>query len=696
MCLAFIAGVTAVTDTTNIDPASLSLSLFKKKNTTSITGNTIDDFGNTIATVTIKAGEEVGRVRDDFYGVNTHGLYLGPGTKIDADEDGVVESASDLEWHRKVFLDSGMKYIRWDANLQNYYFYNETTGSYYFKGNLSNRIEQLKWAHENGIRLLLIMDYMPDWLADSSIDGCNINNLKFCSPYDYNLWGNITVDYLGRLTENEKYIDDIDVEVWNEPDLDDFWLTNLNEDQEGSMKRAIYYNLIYNATYDALKSKYSNIAIGGPTFTSGDIRGYEMLKGFLANNSNKINFISFHPYDTNKNNNLRQYYDISKLLANCSYYNITCTNIILSEWNVGNSALRNQSTLKHQYGNSISQSYISILNNYPSIVSMIFYQWSETKKYSPNTNYSEYPQRWSMVSEAGLDNPYPTYYPSYNVTKDFAHYHAGGNMIVNSSSNNNSIKSVASLNPQGIWHITVINTGTNNINVSIDVSSTGVEAVKDLATGIIYPVSENIVNVGVLTEYDVKHYEGIANYEPPAAITSNEKESSSGGGSSSPNNKAVSANELLLGTHEVISVKSNTSVIIPTNEILINPETITTTSESQEEEEFYGPIRSEEERLSQEGYESELGGNSYNGALSLAISNKSYLTIAIILLGSIICTVLIISIIYRKKKREADKVKKLMDWVDKARALGYTPEKMKEMLAQYNWDKELVEKVVGI
>ena len=117
--------------------------------------------------------------------------------------------------------------------------------------------------------------------------------------------------------------------------------------------------------------------------------------------------------------------------------------------------------------------------------------------------------RWCMVSEPQLICILST----YNVTKDFAHYHAGGNMIINSSSNNNSIKSVASLNPQGIWHITVINTAINNINVNIDVSSTGVEAVKDLATGTIYPVSNGVANVGILTEYDVKHYEGIANYE---------------------------------------------------------------------------------------------------------------------------------------------------------------------------------------
>ena len=70
MGIAFIAGVTAVTDTTSVDPASLSLSLFKKKtDATSITGYAVDDSGNTIATVTVKSSEEVGRVNEYFYGI---------------------------------------------------------------------------------------------------------------------------------------------------------------------------------------------------------------------------------------------------------------------------------------------------------------------------------------------------------------------------------------------------------------------------------------------------------------------------------------------------------------------------------------------------------------------------------------------------------------------------------------------------
>ena len=163
-----------------------------------------------------------------------------------------------------------------------------------------------------------------------------------------------------------------------------------------------------------------------------------------------------------------------------------------------------------EYAANYGLFYMASLNLYPENIIMIAYQWADSVVYGPG--YPEYPHQWYSVQEPALGLEYK---PPYNVTKDFAHYHAGGNMIVNSSSNNNSIKSVAGLNPQGIWHITVINTATNNINVNMDVSSTDVEAIKDLANNVIYPVSNGIANVGVLTEYEVKHYEGIADYEPP-------------------------------------------------------------------------------------------------------------------------------------------------------------------------------------
>src|SRR3989344_2262701 len=71
--------------------------------------------------VTTDFTKEIGVVRSDFYGVNTHGSWLGSGTTVDANADGTTETASDLAWHRQMFLDSGMKLIRWDASLGAYY-----------------------------------------------------------------------------------------------------------------------------------------------------------------------------------------------------------------------------------------------------------------------------------------------------------------------------------------------------------------------------------------------------------------------------------------------------------------------------------------------------------------------------------------------------------------------------------------------
>ena len=673
MCIAFIAAVEAVTTTnSDLDAASLSLSLFKKKPTTPTTGRAIDEFGNKIATVTVKAEEEVGRVRDDFYGASVNRNELSIGAKMSKDGDGLINDLINTDEIRKAFLNSGMTYYRTDMRIQNYYS-DSIDGSVNRTGNLSIHKSSVKFAYENGLKVLFIINNIPPWLANTSSGHCI--NLFSCTPNNYSQFNELVLDFINFTTNNGEYISSIELEFLNEPYGGSF-LDNLPKD---SIIKAEEYIKFYNQTYNGIKDVYPEIPFGG---LAGSLVHNNTLQMFLTNMSNKMDFISIHPYSTSsyiKENVMKNHLDL--LIKYCSLYNANCSRIILSEWNVeGIESLKNASS-NNRYSTEISFAYSSLLNAYPSNISSIFYKFMEIYKYSDKENYYEYPDRWAMYSPRDLDNGY---YQPYNVTKDFAHYHAGGNMIVNSSSNNESIKSVASLNPKEIWHITVINTATNNIRVNVDVSSTGVKAVKDLATGTIYPVNGGIVDVGILTEYDVKHYEGIVNYEPPAAKTSSEERSSSGGGSSNTGNKLV-------------SVKPDTSVVIPTSKLLINTETNTTTSESKEEKKVYGPVKANEEdiRLYQEEYENELQGNSYIGTLSPAVSNKSYLTIAIIILGSIICTSLIISIIYRRKKREAEKVKRLMDWVDKARALGYTSEKMKEMLAEYNWNKDLVDKVVG-
>ena len=56
-----------------------------------------------------------------------------------------------------------------------------------FAGDLTSRVEQLQWAKDNQIKILLIISYMPEWLADTNFEGCDLNKLNRCSPKNYSL-----------------------------------------------------------------------------------------------------------------------------------------------------------------------------------------------------------------------------------------------------------------------------------------------------------------------------------------------------------------------------------------------------------------------------------------------------------------------------------------------------------------------------
>ena len=247
--------------------------------------------------------------------------------------------------------------------------------------------------------------------------------------------------------------------------------------------------------------EYPNIEVGGPA-TSWIGRAF--VNRFLSNFSNEIDFISFHEYADTVYITLSS--DLNQALTSCHQYNANCSRIILSEWNTYSSFIKNVSSNISQYGSNIALGYTNMLDNYPSNVSMLLYQWSEQYKYSNTQYYPEYPQLWSMVSEPQLDN---AYYPPYNVTSDFAHYHSARDIVVSSSSNNGNIFVVASKNSTGQVDITVISNSTSNVSVTIGLSGALIgnfNALEDLRTGTTYSISGGSVNMGALQQYDVKHY----------------------------------------------------------------------------------------------------------------------------------------------------------------------------------------------
>jgi hypothetical protein len=107
-----------------------------------------------------------------------------------------------------------------------------------------------------------------------------------------------------------------------------------------------------------------------------------------------------------------------------------------------------------------------MLNSFPANMTSLIYQWSEAYDY----DYSGYPQRtsggpWSMVSEPVLDNKL---YASYNVTKNLANTHLAGLSDVKLSSSDNSDIKIVSSKYNNLYAITVINSGTDSVNETLN------------------------------------------------------------------------------------------------------------------------------------------------------------------------------------------------------------------------------------
>jgi hypothetical protein len=75
-------------------------------------------------------------------------------------------------------------------------------------------------------------------------------------------------------------------------------------------------------------------------------------------------------------------------------------------------------------------------------------------------------------------------------------------------------------------------------------------------------------------------------------------------------------------------------------------------------------------------------------------TKPNYFVIACILLGIGICILGVIYSATKKKRSDRILVKKLKDWMDKARSLGYTSTKMEEMLKNSQWNKKLIKKAL--
>lgn len=467
------------------------------------TQRTINFTDIAVATLTANFSNSIGTINNNFYGTNTHGSWLSDFTGI----------TYNYTWYQNQFLDSNMKIMRADAHLDG------TTGATAENTFDSGRIEKYSnlviWARQNDIKILWVMGYMPSFLANTTVSGAtclnNDNYNKTCPPTNYTSWGNVNVNFLNAIGCDPNVCM---VEIWNEPELAQYFLYGIGETLAGAGNRSREYNLIYNASYNAIKTLNSSYQIGGIAYNSiGDI-SYPILNGFLGNFSNQMDFVSTHRYykypeDSTSGLN---YYDtldtrIDTLLSKCTTYSANCSKIFVSEFNTNNATIQNTSAYSSLYGEEFSQALAFGLNNYPANISFINYQFSEAFNYSDTINYPEYPKKWSMLSGPTYDN---AFYPPFNVTKNFAHLCPSGGTVYQTNSSDSTIKLV-SCKDGNKYNIIAINTGTESRNVSLDL--TGVypyRQLKEYETNNHYLVdtTTNITQLGVLDSYEILYLTG--------------------------------------------------------------------------------------------------------------------------------------------------------------------------------------------
>jgi hypothetical protein len=461
-----------------------------------LSGNIISEGDNPGAIVNVNFSNNIGVVRDDFYGVNSF-VWGSNLSFIDSNGDGILDTYSDYEWHREKLQEAGLNYWRvdmvlgmgnsdgtfWTNNLDNW-------------GNINTRKNLVEYAKTNNIKIVFVASYMPPWLANKTSGYCNssLSNpgvaWATCTPTNYSRWGQLVTDYL-------KYVDcdanTCEVEVWNEPSWYGFYLNNLSNINP---IRSIEYNKLYNATYLAVKSVYPTMQIGGPA-TAGKSEATNLIMfNWMSNFSHQIDFVSYHDYLGQEI--FTDFYsalsdDYSWIYGNITAYSVNTSRILIDEYNVWDDNIKVNHT--NQWTIQMGLAYLGTLNTYPANVSLLPFDWAESKNRSLVGTY------WQMVSEPQLDN---AYYASYNVTKNFATYHSSGSTVVKSNSTLNNIKVVAS-KKNSLQYITVINTG-DEVDLGLNIFGDSISNITDLETNETYNVTDDGVYIGPISQYQIRYF----------------------------------------------------------------------------------------------------------------------------------------------------------------------------------------------
>lgn len=140
-----------------------------------------------------------------------------------------------------------------------------------------------------GVRPFLELGFMPEALAsgDATVFWWEGN---ITPPSSYDAWADLVRATLRHLVERYgiEEVSSWPVEVWNEPNLDVFWL---DADQEE-------YFRLYEVTARAVKDVDPRLQVGGPAISPGADAWWAPFLAFVESRDVPLDFVSSHAYAT--------------------------------------------------------------------------------------------------------------------------------------------------------------------------------------------------------------------------------------------------------------------------------------------------------------------------------------------------------------------------------------------------------------
>jgi len=187
-----------------------------------------------------------------------------------------------------------------------------------------------------------------------------------------------------------------------------------------------------------------------------------------------------------------------KYLGNCTANGLSCPWILIDEFNVGSDIEKNTSSYAEKYEMDVANGFIGILNAYPSIVSLVLYQWTELYSYSNTSYYPEWPKKYAIIN--ALDNETS---PAYYATANFTRLCPAGSNVLNTTSDDGLIRTVACKNINHYSYI-IANAGLDSRNLTLNLTNYPYNNITNIMTDEIYlKDSNNQTNVGIIDSYDV-------------------------------------------------------------------------------------------------------------------------------------------------------------------------------------------------